>query len=111
MTEQEKEVEIVPAAQEPLKKEEPKVEPETETEVSSNDKIDRATAVAKRIEDANLKHEELLVRAEQLKVKEILGGKSEVSQKKSEKELKEDEVKEGTKNLIPKDRWQEVGLE
>lgn len=88
------------ADEEPKKKEEVQPEdsdggeePKEDTEVL--DKIDQANAAAKRLEDANNRKEELLIREEKLKANEILGGKSEVTKKKS----KDDEITEGARAL------------
>ena len=78
--------ETVPAVEKPIPKEE-----------HPDDKIDRANAAAKRMEEANKRHEELIQRQERLAVEDKLGGRSEVTIKKT----KEDEDKEAARALIP----------
>ena len=87
--------ETLPKAEEPL----PVVEPD--------DKIERANAAAKRMEDANKRHEELLIQQERIAVNDRLGGRSEVS----EKETEADKQKKASRALIPQALWKDAGLE
>ena len=50
--------------------------------------LDKAEGLARRIEEANKKHEELILREEELKAKQILGGRAEAGKTPTkEKEL------------------------
>lgn len=58
---------------------------EEQTEEPTKNMVERAEAVAKRMEEANLKTEELLQRQEATRAKDILGGKSDAGQQPPEK--------------------------
>ena len=64
--------------------------------VSTDDILSRAEASAKRMEEANLKAEELLKRQEQIAARLILSGKSEAGitpVQKSDEEIKKEQLK------------------
>lgn len=74
------------------KEEEPKEEPKAEGEESpdAEDMVAKANKAAARLEKANKKQEEILKRAEALKVEETLGGSAEAgTAKKMTKDEKE----------------------
>ena len=63
----------------------------------SENLIEKANAAAKRIEDANKKHEDMLIKQEQMKVEEALGGETNAG---SKEKTKEEEEIEGAKELL-----------
>ncbi len=82
-------------------------EPETPSPISpvpdsppSEDLISQANAAAIRIEEANKKQEELINRAEQQKVEQVLGGKADAGQQPPKEESDEDYAKKVMENDI-----------
>ena len=100
--------ETVPEADKPLPVPDQGPEPK-DLEVAKSDTqnmIDRSTEENDRKERLLKREEDLVSRREALKAREVLGGKSDVSEPKK----KEDVAKEAARALVPEDRWEEAGL-
>lgn len=68
----------------------------------ADDRISQANTAAARMEEANKKFEELIVRQEAMKVEEALGGKTDAGQTQEKKEVSpEDYAKKVMANDLP----------